>query len=1183
MGYESEKVAQAVFSITAKKGTHALLLGSGVSRSAHIPTGWDIVMDLARKLSLFLEGKEMSDVEFWYRNQFNKEPDYSDILSILGKTPAERSSLLCSYFEPNSEESSKNWKKPTSTHKSIAMLMAAGIIKIVLTTNFDRLLEKALSDINVQPIVIKHANDLEGISSLIHIDKPLLIKVNGDYLDSRIKNTPEELKSYDKSMENLISRIFAEYGLVIAGWSGKYDTGLIECYKNNPNKVLSTYWIDPYPLSEQAINLLSMRDGVYLNSNSDSFFSDLARKISAIDLGKNVPNNLPNTMSSFIGRDKEIKQITDLLSKKRVVTLVGPGGTGKTRLSIETARTLFYDFPDGIFFADLTNIQDGDHLSKVICTAIGISEDGTSQPEKSLMCHLKDKKILLVLDNCEQIIDFVSDLVSKIYTACEKVSILATSREALLIETECILKILPLTTPDPKTNLSIEELIKFESIQLFCERAKTSNPLFNLDEFNKDHVSKICNNLDGMPLAIELASARTRVLTPKQICEKLSDRFRILTSTMRNIPSRQQTLQATIDWSYDLLGEKEKALFGRLSMFSGGLTLEMAEQVCPDDSNIVNELCPEREIIIERWEIIDLLQSLCDKSLVRTATLQDDSQRFSMYETIKEYAKIKFEETHDSELFKKSFIAHFYKIIEEMSNSSNSKKEKMEFFGKEFDNIEVSIFTSMKVGLHKQGFSILVHFCDYLRKNELHLSAINLLEFSLKHEDKSDDSDLSLIYYNLGWMQFSRNSFSEAKTSLLRSLEYAKKSENQKMLLRSYHGLVFLYSGIGEYHKALEYNNYYHETAKRIGDDVAILASILNFADILMSIGKYEGIDSYFDEYAKLLTTSNSGDIGLYNYLRGYYCFLKGRYCESEDFFLRALEFSKENNDLYLEFDCLYGISILRIHHCEYEKALNVISRIEHISALLDDKNLLCGKYIIQGNVSLCKYKFMEAVNIFGFILNDLREHANASHLHQAILGIGQAQNRSGLSDKSKETLETLLDNTHNFRIRFMASIELASAMIVKDTQKAMQLIENCAKENEILSNPKDRLDILKTKALCFLKQGNALKAIKILEETALNEADYEYGKLQCESLLSFALAINGNNEETNSMASNLICRLERLSMLGELQIVYYSLLLANSGNLENKHNKAKAQELNQKMGIENSFFENAFRDLLFK
>lgn len=1184
MESETERVTQAVFSITAKKGTHALLLGSGISKAAHIPTGWDIVLDLSRKLSLFLEGREMENIELWYMNRFNKEPDYSDILSILGKTPAERNSLLCGYFEPTAEENIKGWKKPTATHKSVAMLMASGITRIALTTNFDRLLEKALSDINVQPIVIKHANDLEGISSLIHIDKPLLVKVNGDYLDSRIKNTPEELNSYDQAMENLISKIFAEYGLVIAGWSGKYDTGLIECYKKNPNKNFSTYWIDPYPLSDQALNLLTIRDGVYINSSSDFFFSSLARKIPSINLEKNIPNNLPNTMSSFIGRDNEIQQTTDSLSKSRIVTLIGPGGTGKTRLSIEVAKTLLCDYPDGVFFADLTNVLDGDHLSKVICTASGISEDEMAQPEKSLISNLANKKTLLVLDNCEHIIEYVSRLVSKLIVSCEKISIIATSREALLIKGECILNVLPLSTPDPKNKLSIDELIKFESIQLFCERAKSSNPMFNLDYLNKDHVSNICYSLDGMPLAIELASARTRVLTPRQIFEKLSDRFRILTSSMRNIPSRQQTLQATIDWSFNMLGEKEKALFLRLSMFAGGFTLEMAEQICSDDSNTVKEQNPEREIIIETWEIIDLLQSLCDKSLVKTISLQDDSQRFSMYETIKEYAKLKFEEIDDSALFEKSLIAYFYNIIEEMGNKSNLRKERLEFFGKEFDNIEVSIFASMRVGLHMQGFRILLNFCDYLRKNELHLSAIKLLEYSLKHEDKCDDGELSLLYYNLGWMQFSRNCFTEAREIFLKSLVFARKSENKKVLLRSYHGLVFFHSGIGEYVKALEYNNYYLETAKNIGDEIAIMSSILNSADISMSIGRFERIEYYFDEFSKLLIVNNNiGDIGLYHYLQAYYFFLKGNLENSKKLFLQSLYLSKDSKDLYLEFDNLYCISMIDINQTNYEKVLNVIPRIKQISELLDDKNLLCGLFIIQGNISLFKCRFLEAINSFSFVTNDLNEYTNANHLHQAMLGIGQAQNRSGQNAKSKEVIEILLSKSQNFRIRYLASLELACIEIEKDTDKALQIIELCAKESEKLNNPKDKIDILRTKALCFLKKGNVSLAIKILEEILIAVEINEYQKFRCISLLAFALSMNGEYEKTIAIARSLVDQLEKLSMLSDLQIVYYSLFMANTENSEKKQIRKKAQGINQEMGIEISFFERVFYDILFK
>lgn len=1181
MDSESEQITRAVFSITAKKGTHALLLGSGVSKAAHIPTGWDIVMDLTRKLSIFTEGKEAEDVASWYKNRFNKDPDYSDILLALGKTPAERNNLLCGYFEPNAEESRKGWKKPTATHKSVAALMASGIIKIVLTTNFDRLLEKALSDMNVSPIIIKQANDLEGISSLIHVEKPLLVKINGDYLDSRIKNTPSELNSYEPQMENLLSQVFAEFGLIIAGWSGKYDTGLIECYKRNTNKFFSTYWIDPYPLSTQALDLLSLRDGTFIKVDSDAFFSSLTRKISQSDIEKNIPINLPVSMSSFIGREKEIGLISNLLSESRIVTLLGPGGTGKTRLSVEVAKTKINDYPDGVFFADLTSVLDGDHLARVICSAIRLPDEEITQPEKSLLCHLTDKKILIVLDNCEQIVDLVSTLICKLVACCENVSILTTSRETLFAEGERVFKVLPLSIPDPKKKLAIGELIKLESVRLFCERAKYANPMFVFEDSNKDHVSGICHGLDGMPLAIELAAARTRVLTPKQIQEKLTDRFRILTSSMRNIPTRQQTLQATIDWSFCMLNDKEKALFLRLSMFAGGFTMEMAEQICPDDSAIIQDFEPRREPAIESWEIIDLVQSLCDKSLIWTNMLQDGSQRFSMYETIKEYAKIRFADDPDSLLFRKTLIMYFFKTIEILMVTTKSRKERLDYFSKEYDNIEESITLSMKVGLHMHGFKILLHFCDYLRKNELHQSAIKLLEYAIKYEDACEKSELSLTYYNLGWMQFSRNNFSAAKESFLKSLDLAKKANDKEMMLRSYHGLVFFHTGTGDYHEALEYNNCYFEAAKDIDDEYAIIGSILNSADISMSIGKFDCVESYFDEYNKITSNRNlNGDIGLYNYLKGHYYFLIGNYSYSKEHYLQALDFSKENNDLYLEFDSLFGIAMTNILERKFENALEIIPRIEQISSMLDDRNLLCGKCIIEGNINLKKCKFTDAINDFSAVMTNLCEYSNANHTHMAMLGLGQAQNRFGQSVNSRNSLETLLKTTQNFRIRLYANLELAVVEIVENIEKAMQIIEDCAKESEKSGNSKDKAEIMRIKAICLLKKGDISHAIKTLE-AAIDVTDDEFENLQCKTMYAFALCLNNEYEKSTIISKNLICQLEQHSMLCELQIVYYSILLSSNTQTMGKEYKAKTKDINSRMGVEISLFEKLFQRAL--
>lgn len=269
------------FSIYSNKGVYALLLGSGVSRSAGIPTGWEVVLDLVRKIAS-IQGEECEpDPELWYLEKFGENPEYSKLLDQLAKSPAERGQLLRSYFEPDQEE--QGLKQPTQAHRAIAQLVANGYVRVILTTNFDRLIEKALEEIGVTPTVISTLDSLEGSLPLVHTECSV-IKVNGDYLDTRIKNTREELETYDESMNDLLDRILDEYGLIICGWSGEWDLALVQAIQRCKGHRFTTYWTQRGELAEKANDLAQVRRAQLISiADADSFFRDLSDSVIALD------------------------------------------------------------------------------------------------------------------------------------------------------------------------------------------------------------------------------------------------------------------------------------------------------------------------------------------------------------------------------------------------------------------------------------------------------------------------------------------------------------------------------------------------------------------------------------------------------------------------------------------------------------------------------------------------------------------------------------------------------------------------------------------------------------------------------------------------------------------------------------------------------------------------------------
>jgi predicted ATPase/DNA-binding CsgD family transcriptional regulator len=332
-------------------------------------------------------------------------------------------------------------------------------------------------------------------------------------------------------------------------------------------------------------------------------------------------HNLPVQITSFIGRERQIEEVRALLQETRLLTLTGPGGTGKTRLAVQAAVGLVDDFPDGMAFADLSPIRRADLALGAVAGVVGVQESTDEPLLDTLKGRLADKNMLLVLDNFEQVIE-AAPLTIDLVTACPGLRVLVTSREALKVYGEQEYPVPPLALPDPDQPLGPAQLAGYESIALFEQRAQASQPAFRITPDNAQAVAEICARLDGLPLAIELAAARIKLFNPHKLAEQLADRFTILRSDRRDIPDRQQTLHKAIEWSYHLLSEAEALLFTRLAVFEGGCTVEAVEAVAAYDLAL---------------DVLDGLESLLGKSLLRLDD-RGDEPRFVMLETIHGYA-----------------------------------------------------------------------------------------------------------------------------------------------------------------------------------------------------------------------------------------------------------------------------------------------------------------------------------------------------------------------------------------------------------------------------------------------------------------------------------------------------------------------------------------------------------------
>ena len=374
---------------------------------------------------------------------------------------------------------------------------------------------------------------------------------------------------------------------------------------------------------------------------------------------REIPNNLPHQVSNFIGRELELREIKTLLGSARLVTLLGMGGLGKTRLSLQAASELMYQYPDGVWFLDLAPIHDPHLALAEAAQVLGVREEPERTLLQSVCAFLKNRRVLMIFDNCEHLIKPAAELANAILKAAPHLRLAASSREALRIPGERAYPILPL--PVPKIGDDIATLRQSTAVRLFIDRAQAHKPSFELTEDEAPAVAELVARLEGIPLALELAAARVRALSVTDINRRLSDRYKLLTGGSRVLQERQQTLRALVDWSYDTLSDPEKRLFERLARFKGGFDLDAVEAVCGSDP-------------LEPDDLLDLLTELVEKSLVMT--VEDASgTRYRMLETLRDYAAEKLTQSDETGLIGKAHYQHYFAFAKKGRDALRGPKQ----------------------------------------------------------------------------------------------------------------------------------------------------------------------------------------------------------------------------------------------------------------------------------------------------------------------------------------------------------------------------------------------------------------------------------------------------------------------------------------------------------------------------
>ena len=406
-----------------------------------------------------------------------------------------------------------------------------------------------------------------------------------------------------------------------------------------------------------------------------------------------TPTNLPTPLTRFVGRTRELAEICDLIGRERLVTLTGPGGTGKTRLAIEAGRTMLDAFPDGVWFTPLEFLRERQLVMPTIAASLGLPERAGRTAAESVSEFLGPKRALLVLDNMEQVVEAGPDLVA-LLAAAPSTAILVASREPLAVDGEHIYPVPPLTVPAEPGVLRAADIADREAVILFVERARAARPAFALTDSNAPTVASIARRLDGLPLALELAAARMNLLSPEQILARLDHRLTLLASSRRDLPDRQRTLRGAIDWSHDLLTDPERRLFRRLSVFTGGADLEAVEVVVDPDDSLGGD-------------VLDLTGALVDRSLIRSREV-GDRNRLEMLETIREYAAEQLRDAGEADRIGAAHAACVAALAESAVNAlihpdGQALLDRLEL---ELPNVRSAITFAIRTGDHETALRI---------------------------------------------------------------------------------------------------------------------------------------------------------------------------------------------------------------------------------------------------------------------------------------------------------------------------------------------------------------------------------------------------------------------------------------------------------------------------------------------
>jgi predicted ATPase/DNA-binding SARP family transcriptional activator len=636
--------------------------------------------------------------------------------------------------------------------------------------------------------------------------------------------------------------------------------------------------------------------------------------------------HLPTPLTSFVGREKELKEIAKLLSSSRLLTLTGSGGVGKTRLAIQTAHDSLGKFQDGVFWVSLVGLTEENLIPQEIAQSLNVREPSQELLSETLQAHLKSKDLLIVLDNCEHLIRGCAHYAEQLLGACPRLKILATSIEALGLGNETTWQVPSLPLPEMLKALSPEELQAFASIELFVERTRAVKVNFRLTDQNSKSVAQICRRLDGIPLAIELAAARTKVLSVDEIAARLDNRFSLLTAGSRTAIPRHQTLRATIDWSFDLLTEPERILFRRLAIFAGGFTLDAAEAVCSQGE-------------LKRHDVLDVLGRLVDKSLVIVEQESSTGEtHYRLLETIRQYALEKLVEMGEAPAIRDQHLGYYLALAEKSEPYIFSSEAAgwISRLGKELDNIRAAMDWSTNSGKADAALQIagsLVYFwwARGLLASEWHDRVQQALA---RPEGREQTLARAKALNGIGFIYWVDASPTDIRPELEEALRIGRELGDRWNIATALRNLGLLDHMQGNY---LEARTFLEQSLEIWRDmeaagKLGYAMSLAFLGDVALNCNEAEWARSLYDESAAVLRAPELGDTNFLGYpIRrlGQLAWREANYENAISLCKESLKLNHEVGDPRGVMCCMAGFAAIAVAQGKFERAAKLMSAVE--------------------------------------------------------------------------------------------------------------------------------------------------------------------------------------------------------------------------------------------------------------